>query len=155
MKQFVRAFLLIGFVGTMFGADPFEGTWKLDPARSSGTIPKDETVIIQKRGQALVVEVQVVTGALETSAFVIRYTTPTKGGVGQVEKGPYDGVSLKRVNGRTIETTYLSGGKEVRSTSAVVSKDGTTMTSTGRTLSSGESEAWKMVFEKQPRSGKR
>jgi len=69
--------------------------------------------------------------------------------MGQVQKGPYDGVALKRINVNAIETTYLSGGNEARSTRAVVSKDGRTMTSTGQAPGPGEHLAWTMVFEKQ------
>jgi hypothetical protein len=138
----------------MFAADPFVGTWKLDPARSSGTIPKDETVIIQERGQTLSVEVQVTIGGPDNSVLLIKYATPKRGGAGRVEKGPYDGVSLHRIDARSMETVYLSGGKEIRSTWASVSKDGRTMTSTGRTLSEDEKSAWVMVFQKQLKSNR-
>jgi hypothetical protein len=147
----IRAVLLplLGFVGTLFAAEPFAGTWRLDPDKSSGTIPKDETIIIQKHGRTLSVEVQVVNGSTDNSTFLIRYTAPKNGGVGQVQKGPYDGVALRRISTNAIETTYLSGGKEARSTRAVVSIDGRTMTSTGEAQGPQEHVAWTMVFEKQ------
>jgi hypothetical protein len=141
--------LLVGSGGTLFAAEPFAGTWRLDPLKSSGTIPKGETVIIQEHGRTLSVEVQVVNGSSDNSTFLIRYTVPKNGGAGQVQKGPYDGVTVRRISANAIETTYLSGGKEARSTRAVISKDGRTMSSTGQTQGSQEYVAWTMVFEKQ------
>jgi hypothetical protein len=140
---FTRVLLVFGCAGTLFAANPFVGTWRLEPARSSGTIPDDETVIIQERGRTLSVEVRVITA----KPLLIRYSAPAIGGAGKVEKGPYDGVSLRRIDSHLIETTYLSGGKEIRSTRAVLSKDGRTMTSTGKAM--GTDEKWIMVFRKE------
>jgi hypothetical protein len=69
-----------------------------------------------------------------------------------VQKGPYDAISLRRISTNAIETTYLLGGKEVRSTRATVSGDGTTMTSTGTAQGQEEHFAWTMVFKKQRHS---
>ena len=124
------------------------GTWKLDPARSSGFIPTDETVSVHLRRGTLLIEMAV-TGGPGHSSFEVAYSAPAVGGVGRVEKGPYDGVVMKRLGVRELEITYLARGSEVRSTRVVVSRDGRTMTSTGTTLGSGEPSAWTMVFEKQ------
>jgi hypothetical protein len=147
MHLFKRALLFFGFAGTLIAADPFLGTWRLDPARSSGQIPKDETVTIQKHGPALSVEVQVTTAGPDSRNLLIRYSAPASGGAGQVEKGPYDGVSLRRLAARSMETTYFLSGKEIRSTRGIVSGDGRTMTSTGAAM--GTDEKWVMVFRKE------
>jgi hypothetical protein len=147
MRSLIQAGILFALAGGLLGAEPFIGTWRLVPSKSSGTIPGDETVIIQQRGRTLVVEVRVVGAGTNNGTFLIRYTAPIKGGMGKIESGPYDGVSLKRVSAKAIETTYLSNGKESRSTRAVVSKDGRTMTSTG--TAPAEHVAWTMIFEKQ------
>jgi hypothetical protein len=147
MHLFIRALLVFGFAGTLFAVDPFVGTWRLDPARSSGQIPKDETVTIQKHGPALSVEVQVTTGGPDPKSLLIRYSAPAAGGAGHIEKGHYDGVALRRLDARSIETTYFSSGKEIRSTRGVVSGDGRTMTSTGAAM--GTDEKWIMVFRKE------
>lgn len=149
--MFVRLLLLLGVVCPLFGAEPFVGTWRLDSARSSGTIPKDETVTIQQRGRTLVFEVKVITGVGDDSTFLIRYRAPRNGGTGQIETGPYDGVFVRRIRTNEVESTFRSGGKDVRSTRAIVSKDGKTMTSVGSSPS--ENIAWTMVFEKQPQPG--
>jgi hypothetical protein len=109
-------------------------------------------VIVQERGRSLTVEIQVTIGGPDNASLLIRYSAPKRGGSGQVEKGPYDGVSIRRADTRTMETTYLSGGKEIRSTRAVVSNDGNSMTSTGKALGPDDKAAWVMVFIKQPDS---
>lgn len=146
--RFDYVVLLVCSAGIQFAAEPFTGTWRLDPAKSSGTIPKDETVTIRQRGELLEVEVGIVGGGPDQRTFVIKYAAPIKGGMGRIEQGPYDGVSLRRINSRTIETTYLTDGKDARSTRAAVSKDGRFMTSTGSTSGPGYA-AWTMVFERQ------
>jgi hypothetical protein len=139
---------LLLYVNALLAADPFVGTWRLEPSKSSGTIPKDETVIIQKHGRMFTVEVQVLVA--DSSSLVIKYKVPVSGGKGQLlEKGPYDGVSVKRMNASTLEIAYLSSGKSARSTGAVVSEDGKTMTSIGN--GSNESAVWTIVFRKQLR----
>jgi len=147
MHHFSRALVFFGFAGALFAADPFLGTWRLDPARSSGQIPKDETVVIEKHGSAWSVEVRVTTAEPAPRSLLIRYSAPAGGGAGQVEKGPYDSVSLRRLEARSMETTYFSSGKEIRSTRGVVSGDGRTMTSTGAAM--GTDEKWIMVFRKE------
>jgi hypothetical protein len=140
----------LAFVSTMFAADPFVGTWKLDPTKSSGTFPKDETVIVQERGRSLSVEIQVTLP--DNSALLIRYSARKSGGAGQVEKGPYEAISIRRVDARTIETTYNSAGKDTRSTRSAVSNDGNSMTTTGKALGPEDHSTWVMVFQKQPGS---
>src|ERR1700675_43835 len=110
MHRFSQALFFFGFAGTLFAADPFVGAWRLDPARSSGQIPKDETVTIQKHGSALSVEVRVTIAEPDRKNLLIQYSAPAGGGTGRVEKGPYDGVSLRRLDARSMEPTYFSSG---------------------------------------------
>jgi hypothetical protein len=149
IRDFILVALTLGFSSSALAGDPFVGTWKLNTDKSTGRIPTGEVVTIERRGQTLTIEVRVVTGASEDQSFVIRYTSPVKGGAGKIEKGPYNGVSLKRLGSSEMEITYLTDGKEARSTRAVVSKDGKTLTSSGTAQESGGS-TWTMVFERQP-----
>jgi hypothetical protein len=48
-----------------------------------------------------------------------------------------------------METTYLSGWKEIRSTRAVVSNDSSCMTFTGKALGPNDKSEWVMAFRKQ------
>jgi hypothetical protein len=151
-NSMTQLILGLAFVSTMFAADPFVGTWKLDPTKSSGTFPKDETVIVQERGRSLSVEIQVTLAGPDNSALLIKYSARKSGGAGQVEKGPYEAISIRRVDSRTIETTYNSGGKDTRSTRSAVSNDGNSMTTTGKALGPEDHSTWVMVFQKQPGS---
>jgi hypothetical protein len=148
MAPVALIFMLVGLLGWS-SADPFEGKWMLNAAKSQGTVPKEETVLIRRQNGTLTVQVSIVNADAANSTFVIRYAVPVKGGIGRVEGGPYSGVSIKRMNARTLDTTYLANGAPVRSTRAVVAKDGKSITSTGKAIGAGEQPAWVMVFEKQ------
>jgi hypothetical protein len=140
---------LLGFASILIAADRFVGTWKLDPARSTGTVPKGETVVIQQHGAILTVEVSVLNLGPDKPTLFIRYSAPKNGGMGNVDEGPYNSVSIKRISAHAMEITYFADDKEVRSTRAVVAKDGQTMTSTGKVSGSREPVGWVMFFEKQ------
>jgi len=105
-------------------------------------------VVIRQEGATLAVEISIVLP--DNRALTIRYSTPAKGGTGKITEGPHNGVLLTRLGKNSMETTYLTDGKKVRSTRAVIGKDGTTMTSTGKVLDGTEQAAWTMVFQKQP-----
>ena len=51
---------LLGFAATLCAADPFVGTWKMNPAKTkykAGTAPKEQTVTITEAGSDLNVKV--------------------------------------------------------------------------------------------------
>ena len=141
--------ILLAGLFAWFAADPFEGRWQLNTAKSSGTIPGDETVVIHAHGKQLAVEVSIVNSDAAKTRFKIEYTAPRDGGPGHITEGPYSGVSLKRVDARTLQTTYLLKDAQVRTTTAVVSKDGKSMTSTGQAIGAGSQPAWVMVFDRR------
>ena len=52
--------VLLGFAATLCAADPFVGTWKMNPAKTkykAGTAPKEQTVTITEAGTDLNVSV--------------------------------------------------------------------------------------------------
>jgi len=53
--------VLLGFAATLCAADPFVGTWKMNPAKRRsirpGTAPKQQTVTIAEAGSDLSVKV--------------------------------------------------------------------------------------------------
>jgi hypothetical protein len=143
------AVLWLGFLGALFAAEPFVGTWKLDLAKSSGTIPKDEIVTIERRDSMLTFEVAILNVGPEGRRMLIKFSAPSAGGMARVEEGPYDGVILRRVSDNVMELTYLMGAKKERTTRVTLTKDGRTMTSRGKTLGSVGGSSWTMVFERQ------
>jgi hypothetical protein len=140
---------VLGLASALSAAEPFVGAWKLNPAKSMGSTPKDETILIQRRGAMLTVRISIVTP--DNRSLSIGFSTPRAGGIARVEEGPYNGVSVKRDRADTMDITYLTDGKAVRSTRAVIAKSGRTLTSTGKAIGSNEDEGWVMVFDKQSR----
>jgi hypothetical protein len=115
-------------------SSPFDGTWKLNPAKSkgaAGTVPKEQTAKITTTGDQVQTDI---TGTnTDGTPIQIKYVMPVKGGLGKVlSGGPYDGVSRKNINANTREVSYMQGGKEALHITAVLSKDGKTMTVTGK-----------------------
>lgn len=151
MRKLMFLFGLLAFASTMFAADPFAGTWKLNPAQSKYTasaLPKDETIVIEEQGDNLQTTI---TGTFaDGSPISLKYTAPAKGGAGQVQEGPYDAASVKRINANTREITYSKGGKVMRVSHGTVSKDGKTlMVRVKGTDLQGKTAAGVLVFDKQ------
>src|SRR5882724_8003516 len=123
MRRILYAVALFATAGTLFAADPFEGTWKLNSAQSkSNATPKDETIVIAKQGDNYQVTI---TGTDAKGAPIsVKYTAASGGGPAKILEGPYDAISTKRIDEHTRETTYMKGGKEIRTSRGVAAKDG-------------------------------
>jgi hypothetical protein len=148
----LSAVALFAVAGTLFAADPFEGTWKLNSSKTKftqGAAPKEETVVIARQGDDYVVTI---TGTEQSGAPIsIKYSTPMNGGEGKILDGPFDAISAKRIDSNTRETTYMRGGKEVRSSHGVVAKDGKSLrVTTKATDADGKPIAGTLEFDKQP-----
>ena len=132
MRKGILVLAILGFAGSLSGLDPFIGTWKMIPEKStftSGRSPKYETVVIRQEGYHYRV---VIKGAeSDGSPISVEYTVLIKGGDGEVIDGPYDAVSSKRVNAST-RVTRFKRGKESRTVRAVTTKDGKALTATIR-----------------------
>lgn len=145
---------MLAFASTLFAADPFVGTWKLDPSKSkhSGNGPnaKEATLVIEEQSDNYHVTV---TGTnSDGSPLSVKYTVPMKGGTGQVEAGGdvFDAVSSKRIKSNQRENTYMKGGKNAGTRRSVVSKDGKTLTNTFKgTDPQGNPVTSTQVFDKQ------
>jgi hypothetical protein len=128
MQKAIFLCALLTATSSLFAADPFVGTWKLDPGQStltSGTVPKELTLLIEDKGEN--VEVAANGTYPDGSPISIKYTVPHQGGTGDAHEGPFDGISVKMISDDVREVTYLRGGKQVASRHAVVSKDGKTL----------------------------
>ena len=147
-------FAMLAFASTLFAADPFVGTWKLDPSKSkhSGSAPnaKEATIVIEEQGDNYQVTV---TGTnSDDSPLSVKYTVPIKGGTGQVEASGdvFDAVSSKRIKSNQRENTYMKGGKNTGTRRSVVSKDGKTLTNTFKGIDAqGNPVTSIQVFDKQ------
>jgi hypothetical protein len=151
MHKLIRAVALFAFTGALFAQNPFAGTWKLDTAKTkytTGEPPKDLTLAIEEQGDNIQVSG---TGTnADGSPLSVKYSVPLNGGAGQVQEGPYDAVSSKRISANVRENSYNKNGKEVASRHVVVSKDGKTMKSTVKGINAmGNAIKGIDVFEKQ------
>jgi hypothetical protein len=135
MRKVKSLLLLLGFAATLFAADPFVGTWKMNPAKSkfkAGGAPKEQTVTITESGGDLTVNVMGT--AAEGSAIAYSFTVPSAGGTGKINSASYDGVSNRRIGPKERETIYMKGGKEVFTTHSKISADGKSLTVTSKGL---------------------
>ena len=150
MRRVLCALSVFGLATTLFAASPFEGTWKLNSAKSKytkGAVPKEETIVIASQGDQFQITITGTDGS--GSPIALKYTVPASGGAGKVTDGPYDGVSWKVTDANTRDVTYLKGGKDIRTTHAIVSKDGKSMKAATKGLDAqGKPVAGTMVFDK-------
>jgi hypothetical protein len=152
---FAAVILVIAWSGTPAAqaADPMNGTWKLDVAKSKfspGPTPKELTVTIEAAGPGRKVTVEGVAGD----------GTPAKWGY----SGNFDGkdirvtgnnpdadvVVLRRVSANATRTTYKKGAKPTLVNGISVSADGKTLTvATSGVNAKGETVKNTQVFDKQ------
>jgi hypothetical protein len=151
MRYVKLVFLFLAVAVALVAADPFVGTWKVNPAKSkfkTGTAPKEQTVTISEFGGDL--DIAVKGTAADGTPMSTHYTVPSAGGGGKVVESPYEAVSGKRMNANERETSYSKGGKVVYTTHAKLAKDGKTLTvhSTG-TNPAGQTVDGTVTYDKQ------
>jgi hypothetical protein len=140
MRHRSLSILIFGFlvglfaIGTSVKAaeDPINGKWTMDPAKSKydpGPAPKSSTTTIESDETKYKVDGHTVNAdGTETN---ISFDAKTDGKDYPLSGLPNaDMISVKRVNAKTIETTWKKDGKTVMKTHAVVSSDGKTRTVT-------------------------
>jgi hypothetical protein len=129
MRYAKVVFMLLAVAAALVAADPFVGTWKVNPAKSKfkiGAAPKEQTVTISESGGDL--DIAVKGTAADGTPISTHYTIPAGGGMGKIIESPYEAVSGKRMNANERETSYSKGGKVVYTTHAKLTKDGKTLT---------------------------
>ena len=128
MRYSKLALSLLLFAGTLFAADPFVGTWKLNSAKTKykkGTPPKEQTVVYTEEGSDL--HVMVKGTSADGKPISNNFTVPLKGGAGKIIESAYDGISVKNINANERETSFSKGGKVVYTAKAKRSANGRTM----------------------------
>jgi hypothetical protein len=117
--------MLTGLAAVMLAADPFAGTWKLNPAKTkykTGAPAKEQTIVITEAGSDVNVKVNGI--AADGSKLTMQYTVPAAGGTGKIESTAWDGINAKRIGPTEREMTYMKGGKAVYTTHSKLSADG-------------------------------
>ncbi len=124
----ISAFLL---AASLFAAEPFAGTWKLNIAKSKfgGPIkpPKEVTMAIQEQGEQDAATVKGVAG--DGSPISTKYTVIRTGGEEKFsEGGPPAGTSevlaKRKADARSADFTRSLDGKIIETTHVVLSDDG-------------------------------
>ena len=134
MRKFLSLLAVLLSVATLWAADAFTGTWKLNPAKSKfpkGFETKAMTIVMAEQGATMAVTAQGV-GA-DGKSISVKYSFPAKGGpVAYTEGAPPAGTTVfnKRIDANTFESTIAINGKDSRTTTSVISKDGKTFTLT-------------------------
>jgi hypothetical protein len=138
-KTFLSLFLL---AGSLFAADPFVGTWKLNVAKSKhggGPLPaaKEEAIVVAVADGQFTVTV---TGtAVDGSPISMKYTVPRTGGPVQfLEGGPPPGSGIastlakRKADSNTVDSTDTKDGKVSETSHTVVSADGKSLRGTAK-----------------------
>jgi hypothetical protein len=151
MRKVLLVLAFCGFAASLWAADPFVGTWKMNPTKSTfiGQPVNNYTVIIEAQGNGL----KLIQDRVEADGKVthIEFTAKYDGKDYPLTGNPdADTVSYTKPNANTTEYVYKKNGKEVYDGRAVVSKDGKTMTRTLKGKNAqGQDFTYSMFLEKQ------
>lgn len=132
MKAWALAVALMTVPHLASAADPFVGTYKLNPAKSAtsgGQLPPEMRLTISEDGGNLLIATsgKTATGS-PISADVL--VVPKAGGTVQAPAGErnYDATVVSRSNANTIDVVAQQKGKETARVKLVLSRDGKTLT---------------------------
>jgi len=122
--------LLLFFVSA--GADPFVGTWHLNPAKSkwaNGAPPKEKVIRMEETPAGIRYSSETTNpdGSKSTGWYTAKYDGKEVHIVGNVY---WDPVALTSPKPGTVVATFFKRGKPSAVATRVVSKDGSTMTIT-------------------------
>jgi hypothetical protein len=133
----------------MAADDPFIGTWKLNAAKSKSTqMPKSETI----KCEALDNGLEIIDGIdPEGKAYHIEVPSILDGKDSPIKGFPYlDMHSAKKIDANTILHVAKKAGKELENWQLTVSKDGKTLTWTGKAMSEkGQLYSGTFIYDKQ------
>jgi hypothetical protein len=139
MRKALLALVFCGITASLFAADAFVGTWKLDMAKSkpapstTGKVAKEAILVIGEKGADR--ESYHKTTYTDGSSDLIRWTVPSQGGIvkyqqGAAAKGSIDFVT--RISGGEDYWTGMLDGKQVSMGHWTVSKDGKEIRGVGK-----------------------
>ena len=151
MRKAMLLLAVFGLVGSLWAADPFVGTWKLNVAKSKYNPPSSAF-------KSMIVKIEAQDNGL-------KFTFDSVDAEGKVSRGEYaakfdgkdypvkgdpttDMVSLKRIGDSGFEIVNKKGGKDTGRTRVVFAKDGKSSTVTTKDAKGQESTSVS-IFEKQ------
>jgi hypothetical protein len=149
MRKAMLFLAVFGLIGSLWAADPFVGTWKVNIAKFSPTPPPTSGIV---RIEAQVSGLKVVFDGVSADGIThMEYAAKYDGKDYPVTGAPnVDTVALTRIDTNTGEAVWKKGGIEVSRQRGVVSKDGKTMTLTPKGKNAQEQEVTNiLVLNKQ------
>ena len=156
MRIYPRSILPVLLLASvaLWGANPFVGVWKMNPAKSKYTTdhpaPKSLTATIQEQPDGIVVDDAVGEDA-KGNPIHAHYAAKFDGKDYPLSgAADADTVNIRRIDENTIESTRKKKGQVITTIRSVVSADGKTRTSiwSGKD-SKGNPETWTVVLDKQ------
>ncbi len=155
MRKLLLLVAVLGLVGTLWAADPYEGTWKLNlekskPAPGQQMNIKELAVIGRSIGTDLETTFKGI-GA-DGKPFSMKFISPQQGGILQTGQPSTEGnlIVITVIGPLEMYGTSIEKGKQVEVTHTIVSKDGKTMNRTVKTMNAqGKLVESLQVFEKQ------
>jgi hypothetical protein len=152
-SMLISAILAVASLASAAGApDPIVGTWSLNVAKSKfspGHELKSQTRTYSETADGVSLKVNGVgaDGSAITQQATFKYDGKSYPMTGAAD---YDALSLKRVNGSTVNSTMLKSGQPVGTTVRTTSMHGKVMTLASKVKdASGKSYEMTLVFDKQ------
>jgi hypothetical protein len=153
LSRVLSTVVLVGFLGGTAAAqtgNPLVGTWKLNAAKSKGSLYTSGTTKVEAAGAGVKfsVDLQAADGAKLQWSFTANYDGKDNPVTGNNPFG--DTVALTRVDERTTQISVKQGGKPTVTQTIVVAADGKSRTTTVKgTNAKGQPVDAMSFYEKQ------
>ena len=133
MRKAMLFFAVFGLAGSLFGADPIIGTWKLNDAQSkfSEIDPtlKEYIEVYRELNSGLIEYTQIYVDT-KGSSESIKFTWPRQGGIVKAPENYTTSYVVTLIAPGDWYLTVLLDGKQIGQRHKVISKDGKTMRQT-------------------------
>jgi hypothetical protein len=153
MRKAMLLLAVLGFFSLAWATDPFVGTWKLNATKSKASDPslmhKSETmkIVAQENGGIYTFDGVDAEGKAFHGVWSGKYDGKDYPFTGNPDT---DMTAAKKISLTTLEFLYRKNGKEVANWRLTISKDGKTMTATGKGKDAkGQDFTKDLVFDKQ------
>ena len=127
IRNALQSLIFFATLTSVWGADPFVGTWKLNPDKTkviAGLAPKEGRFTVTLEGDHYVISEDDTFG--DGTHVATHYMQPVNGGIIKYDQGgpPADVTEVvKKVNSTTREHTRTRGGRVIFTAEVVVRKD--------------------------------
>jgi len=150
MRKAMLLLAVLGLAGSLWAANPFVGTWKMNPAKSKTSYPLEGSFTTKVDGQGNGIKVVEDLVPANGNTVQRRWTAKFDGKDYPIEGDPMmDSISLRKATSKMINYVVEKSGKQVASGKWVVSKDGKTSMDTGSAKIGDQVFTYNLSLEKQ------